>query len=83
MGNNEPDYKDNLYFAPNRITTWEELLDFAKDFDWTYFAMTKNAFAIDDFIFYKKGKITKDDGKFIADKRSYEQMKNIIVNLFG
>lgn len=63
--------------------TWEELLDFAKNFECEYFAMVKNAFVIEDFVFYKSGKITKDSGEFIAANRSYEQMKNIIVNLWG
>lgn len=62
---------------------WEELLNFAKNFECEHFAMVKNAFVIEDFVFYKSGKITKDGGEFIAANRSYEQMKNIIVNLLG
>ncbi len=63
--------------------TWEELVKFAKNFECEYFAMAKNAFVIEDFVFYKSGKITKDGGEFIANKRSYEQMMNIIVNLLS
>lgn len=79
-----PDYDNDLAFKP--AMTWEDLCKYAK-------SIYKDVFIGSDYFnlyglnFKEEGSITielgDDDVYFIATKRTYEQMKNIIDNLYG
>lgn len=76
---NIPDYGNNLAFKP--AMTWEELCEWARK---------RNMYVL-KFTIFHKGMYFGDDGKIglensniiFAENRTYEQMKNIIDNLYG
>lgn len=80
---NIPDY-DDLAFKPAMI--WEELCEYAKSLDIDVF-IGSDYFNLYGLNFNEEGNITfelgDDDIYFIATNRTYEQMKNIIDNLYG
>lgn len=69
---------DDLAFKP--AMTWRDLCEYAK---------RKNAYIwkknihLNNLSFSADGKIKTSDGEIVAENRTYEQMKNIIDNLYG
>lgn len=82
MSNNAPDY-ENLAFKS--ALTWDELCEYVKSLDKDVF-IGSDYFNLYGLNFKKEGDITfdldYDDIYFIATNRTYEQMKNIIDNLY-
>lgn len=84
MGCIMTDYENDLAFKP--AMTWEELCEYAKSLDKDVF-IGSDYFNLYGLNFKEEGNITfelgYDDIYFIATNRTYEQMKNIIDNLYG
>lgn len=89
--NNEPNYKDNLAFKP--AMTWQDLYTYAHNFNQSGYEDEICISTTDKtkISFWRNGKISvtnkTSDYTFmkmlIAENRTYEQMKNIIDNLYG
>jgi len=79
-----PDYENDLAFKP--AMTWNELCEYAKSkykaekgFFESWFDIECGECVIS---FYNRGDVCVY-GSLLAENRTYEQMKNIIDNLYG
>lgn len=80
---NTPDYINNLVFLQ---LTWQNFIDFLNYHEIQYIE-SKDTFGkyvnIKDLLFYESGKIKlKDKVSSITQKRTIQQMRDIVVNLF-
>lgn len=81
--NNTPDYINNLVFLE---LTWQNFIDFL-DYHEIKYIESKDAFGkyvnIKDLLFYESGKIKlKDKVSSLAQKRTIQQMRDIVASLF-
>ena len=75
-----PDYENDLAFKP--AMTWGDLKEFAKQNKLYAPHVTRDDFFVGVLFFRSNGEI-RANGTIIAENRTYEQMKNIIDNLYG